>query len=156
MSMKFDSDGNLIEKGINFSPKQRELISEAVDIVLLLKNTEDPEFINRLIQISQEISKDTSEWIIFGYDGSIAGNFIASHVGFPTADSLGVQMITEIKEDGGYIGTLEEGWIEVKPMDKLTIHYNDSLDEDACSFCGSNGEHIDGCKYEDSCLNDDW
>ena len=147
--MKFDSDGNLIKEGINFNLNQRELISEAVNIVLLLKDTEDPEFINRLIEISEEIDKDTSEWIIFGYDGSIAGNFIATHIGFPTADSLGVQMITEINEDGGYLGTIEEGWIEVKPKSKLTIHYNDNLDEDACSFCGSSSEHIEGCKFQD-------
>jgi hypothetical protein len=154
--MRFDANGNLIQKGVKFNSEQRELVAEAVDIVLLLKDTEDPEFIDRLVKISELINKDTSEWIIFGYDGSIAGNFIATHIGFPTPASLGIQMITETKEDGGYTGTIEEGWVEVKKKSTVSIHYNDILDEGECSFCGKSAGHIDGCIYEDSILNDDW
>tara|TARA_B110000444_G_C18844466_1_gene601009 strand:+ start:2074 stop:2547 length:474 start_codon:yes stop_codon:yes gene_type:complete len=157
--MKFDSNGNLIESGNKFNPKQRGLIAEALELVLILKDTEDPEFINRLVEISESIGKDTSEWVVFGYDGSIAGNFIISHIGFPTPHSLGVLQITEYPsnlpiEEGGYIGTLEEGWVEVKKADTIPTHFNSKLLDIECAYCGVNigegvnGQHIEGCIYE--------
>ena len=55
-------------------------------------------------------------WISYGYDGAIAGTFLVMHPNRPLPEKIGVEVITEMKKDGSFDGTLADGVISVKQL----------------------------------------
>ena len=67
-------------------------------------------------------------WISYGYDGAIAGTFLVMHRDRPLPEKIGVEVITEMKKDGTYDGTLADGVVSVKQFKQFLLEFESNAE----------------------------
>ena len=83
-------------------------------------------------------------WISYGYDGAIAGTFLVMHRDRPLPEKIGVEVITEMKEDGTYDGSLADGVISVKRFKQFLLEFeSDAKALDMVAWQRFIQEHLD-------------